>query len=176
MEKHPRGSWEGFDAKQKTPPTSHPFAGAPLQVTLLVGSCPDGHSSLCPLRVSAFSLSPAGLAHLYSRMTDHRNTCVFVLPPTLTLTLTLLLGSCLTFPPLCFQDRLSLPLCPSSGGCFCPLPRMHPPHLAMLGPKGGPHTTVHFTHIFVTPAVSWGLKWEEDRQGVGVLVQGTDHE
>lgn len=158
MEKHPRGSWEGFDAKQKTPPTSQPFACAPLQVTLLVGSCPDGHSSLCPLRVSAFSLSPAGLAHLCSRMTDHRNTCVSVLPPTLTLTLTLLLGSRLTFTPLCFQGCLSLPLCPSSGGCFCPLPRTHPPHLAMLGPKGGPHTTAQFHPYFCDPCCELGAQ------------------
>lgn len=130
-----------------------------LQFTLLVGSCPYGHSSLCPHRVSASSPSLAELAHLYSRMSNHRNTGISVLSPTLTLILTLPLWSRLTFPHPCSWGCLSLPLCPSSGGCSCPLPRMHMPRLAMLGPEDGIHTIAHFTHIFVAAAVSR----EEDR-------------
>lgn len=66
-----------------------------LLLTLLLGSCPYGHRSLCPHGVSASSASPVGLPHLSSRMSHHRNTGISVLP------LTLPLWSRLTFPHPC---------------------------------------------------------------------------
>lgn len=115
-----------------------------LLLTLLLESCPYGHRSLCPHGVSASSASPVGLPHLSSRMSHHRNTGISVLP------LTLPLWSRLTFPHPCSWDCLSLPLCPFSGGCSCPLPRTHLHRLAMLGPKGG------FTQLLIsTLSVVW---------------------